>query len=238
MENFFRHENHAYPPSLSQFGDLLSGSKADIAAFLEEFSESVADSPSVDVLVLDGAAIVCMLKPVGSITFQQYADSVFLPYLKSLLKDVPHLDVMWDVYTDDSLKSSTRERHGKGIRRCVASTNTVPGNWQEFLSASEKKKTELFEFLATQAAEHLVTEKEVFLTCKQNVLTCCIRRDLSTLSPCTQEEADSRRFLHMANAVKKGYKNVMIRTVDTDVLVLAVYSASFAKKSSYGWRLA
>ena len=81
-----------------------------------------------------------MLKPVGSITFQQYADSVFLPYLKSLLKDLLRLDVVWDVYTDDSLKSSTRERHGKGIRRRVASTNTVPGNWQEFLHVSKEKK--------------------------------------------------------------------------------------------------
>jgi len=56
----------------------------------------------------DGAAIICMLKPTGSMTFKQYAESVFLPYLNSLLKDILRLDVVWDVYTDDSLKSSTR----------------------------------------------------------------------------------------------------------------------------------
>jgi len=98
LENFIQHENHSYPPSLSQFGDLRSGTKAGIAACLEEFSESVADCPAVDVMVLDGAAIVCMLKPTGSMTFKQYADSVFLPYLNSLLKDILRLDVVWDVY--------------------------------------------------------------------------------------------------------------------------------------------
>ena len=159
LENFFQHENHSYPPSLSQFGDLRSGTKADIAACLEEFSESVADCPEVDVMVLDGAAIICMLKPTGSMTSKQYADSVFLPYLNSLLKDILRLrlDVVWDVYTDDSLKSSTREKRGKGIRRRVASTNTVPGNWQEFLRVPENK-SELFQYLTTQAAENLSTK--------------------------------------------------------------------------------
>ena len=230
LENFFKHENHSYPPSLSQFGDLRLGTKADIAACLEEFGESVRDRPAVDVLVLDGAAIVCMLKPTGSMTFKQYADSVFLPYLKSLLKDVLRMDVVWDVYTDDSLKCSTREKRGKGIRRRVGPTNTVPGNWQEFLRVPENK-SELFQYLATQAAENLSAEKEVFLTCKQNVLTCCIHRDLSMLSPCTQEEADSRMFLHVGDAIAKGYRKVMIRSVDSDVLVLAVYCASFAKQA-------
>ena len=59
-----------------------------MAACLEEFSESVADCPEVDVMVQDGAAIICTLKPTGSM---QYADSVFLPYLNSLLKDILRL---------------------------------------------------------------------------------------------------------------------------------------------------
>lgn len=226
LENFFKHENHAYPPSLSQFGNLRSGTKSDIAACLEEYSPSIADSPVVDVLVLDGAAIICMLKPTGSMTFNQYAENVFLPYLKSRLKDVMRIDVVWDVYTEDSLKSSTRERRGKGIRRRVTPTTLIPGNWQEFLRVSENK-TELFTFLATKTSESLTTEKEVILTCKQNVLSCCINRDLSALSPCTQEEADSRLFLHVADAVAKGYQKVMVRSVDSDVLVLAVYCATF-----------
>ena len=103
-------------------------------------------------------------------------------------------------YTDDSLKSSTREKRGKGIRRRVASTNTVPSYWQEFLRVPENK-SELFQYLATQAAENLSTKKEVFLTSNQNVLTCSIHQNVSGLSPSTQEEADSRMFLHVGDAI-------------------------------------
>ena len=149
LDNFFRHENHAYPPSLSQFGDLRLGTKSDLVRCLEEMRDSLRDISSVDVLVLNGSAIVCMLKPVGPMTFLEYAESVFFPYIRSHLTYVTRLDVVWDVYIDDSLKSSTRERRGKGVRRRVAPTSKVPGNWQEFLRVSENK-SELFEFLAIQ----------------------------------------------------------------------------------------
>jgi len=112
----------------------------------------------------------------------------------------------------------------------VASTNTVPGNWQEFLRVPENRP-ELFQYLATQAAENLPTKKEVFPTYKQNVLTCSIHQDVSGLSPSTQEEADSKMFLRVGDAIAKGHQKVMIRSVDSDVLVLAVCCASLAKEA-------
>ena len=42
------------------------------------------------------------------------------------------------------------------------------------------------------------------------------------LSPCSYEEADIRMMVHIADAVDKGHNSIMIRTVDTDVVVLAV----------------
>jgi len=36
------------------------------------------------------------------------------------------------------------------------------------------------------------------------------------------EEADTRIFVHMADAVKEGLRSILIRTVDTDVVVLAI----------------
>ena len=50
-------------------------------------------------------------------------------------------------------------------------------------------------------------------------------RDVSGLAPCTHEEADTRILLHLEDAVKQGYNKVSIRTVDTNVVVLAVASA-------------
>ena len=83
--------------------------------------------------------------------------------------------------------------------------------------------TELFSFLATSVTA-LDTDKQIISTHRSNVL-CIQPRDISCLVPCTHEEADTRILLHLDDAVKEGYTKVSIRTVDTDVLVLAVTAA-------------
>ena len=40
--------------------------------------------------------------------------------------------------------------------------------------------------------------------------------------PCNDEEADTRVFLHATNMAGIGHQRVVIRFVDTDVLVLAI----------------
>ena len=221
MDNFFKHENHAYPPSLSQLGKLRLGTKADLTDCLEKLSTSEGEAPPVDAVILDGAAIINMLRPVGAKTFQDYATLVFLPYIKAQLANVSRVDIVWDVYRQDSLKTTTREKRGKGVRRRVAAANSIPGNWQEFLRIDDNK-TELFDFLAHEVVENLSTQKEVFSTCGQNVLCSRVHQDVSSLAPCTHEEADTRMFLHAIDAANKGHRRLMLRTVDTDVVVLAV----------------
>ena len=44
------------------------------------------------------------------------------------------------------------------------------------------------------------------------------------MSTCSHEEADSRRLLHISHAAQQGHHQVLIRTVDTGVVVLAVYA--------------
>jgi len=64
-----------------------------------------------DCTVLDGAVIV-----TGVTTFQQHADEVFIPYLKKQLQSIRRMDIVWDTYITASLKESTREKRGKGVR--------------------------------------------------------------------------------------------------------------------------
>ena len=113
-----------------------------------------------DVIKLDGAAIINMLKAIGVKTFQDYAKHVFLPFIKAQLRNVTRIDTIWDVYLEDSLKSTARENRGRGIRRRVAPSNTIPGNWQEFLRLADNKN-ELFDFLAHEVVENLSGEKYV-----------------------------------------------------------------------------
>ena len=125
------------------------------------------DAPSSDVIILDGAAVINMLKPVGAKTFQEYSTHVFLPYIRSQLRNATRVDIVWDVYLEDSLKSDTREKRGKGVRRRVAPASTIPGNWQEFLRLADNK-TELFRFLAHQVRRQKITQ----LVKDKRALTC------------------------------------------------------------------
>ena len=43
-----------------------------------------------------------------------------------------------------------------------------------------------------------------------------------SLFPCTQEEADTRIFLHVKNASGNGHCKVLVRSVNTDVVVIAI----------------
>nr|XP_006824169.1 PREDICTED: ankyrin repeat and KH domain-containing protein mask-like [Saccoglossus kowalevskii] len=45
---------------------------------------------------------------------------------------------------------------------------------------------------------------------------------MSSLSPCSHEEADTPMMVHVADSVSKGHQEVMIRTVDTNVVVLFI----------------
>ena len=58
---------------------------------------------------------------------------------------------MWDTYSADSLKESTREKRGQGVRRKVAGQTKLPSNWSQFLR-DPANKTELFGFLSSKVA--------------------------------------------------------------------------------------
>ncbi len=66
MSDFFRHENHAFPPSLSEAGKLCQGSKSDIVDCLLNHGSKLVEMPAVSAKVFDGAALVHMLMPKGS----------------------------------------------------------------------------------------------------------------------------------------------------------------------------
>jgi glycyl-tRNA synthetase (class II) len=56
--------------------------------------------------------------------------------------------------------------------------------------------------------------------------------NLSSLAPCSHEEADTRILLHLANAVACGHISVLIRTNDSDVVVLAVRVTQILKNQT------
>ena len=225
LDEFFRHENQACPPSLSDAGKMHLCSKSDLLVCLEGIVEAQSDAPVVSCVVLDGAVIVQMLKPGTATTFQEYAHQVFIPYVEGQLRRVGRLDLIWDSYKEGSLKMATREKWGKGVRRHVVSNAVLPGNWQSFLRV-DANKVELFSFLSKELVKTVNAQAKKLVVTDGEAVVCLPRQDdESTLAPCSQEEADTRIMLHVAHAAAHGHCQIQIRTVDTDVVVLAVMVA-------------
>jgi len=55
-----------------------------------------------------------MLKPGIAKTFGEPAHQVCISYVERQFRRVSHLDLIWDSYKDDSLKTATPGKQGKG----------------------------------------------------------------------------------------------------------------------------
>ena len=154
-------------------------------------------------------------------TFAEYATNTFARYFSAKLQHVKRIDIVWDEYMEASLKATTRHKRGQGVRQRVAPGNKLPRNWMEFLR-NGRNKQELFRLLAQCAASIRSGEKQVVSSHGQGVLSTVLLEDVFLLAPCKQEGADTRMFLHVADAVWSGLVRIVVRSVDTDVLVLAV----------------
>ena len=117
----FRAGTQATPPSLSQGCKIRLGTKADLLHSLPIEEYQTANAPVVQSKFLDDAAVVQMLNTGTASTFQQYFDTVFSSYITTQLQTAHRVDVVFDTYIQNSLKCTTRQKRGKGVRRRVAS---------------------------------------------------------------------------------------------------------------------
>ena len=82
LDHYFSHKYQTCPPLLSARGKLKLGIKSDIGRCLEDVPRKEDDiTPSVDVVMLDGPAMLCVLKPAASGTFREYACPGCVPTL-------------------------------------------------------------------------------------------------------------------------------------------------------------
>ena len=162
-----------------------------------------------------------MLKPGHYKTFQQYREEVFLSYVQQQLKlHVNRIDIVWGAYNTNSLKTHTREKRGNGERRRVEPNSPIPTNWDGFLRVDKNKK-ELFTFLTATCSTADCLDKKAMSSYDQSVVSNT-SGDIGDLSPCTHEKADTRIFVHCVDSVRESNERLMIRTVYTDLAVIAI----------------
>jgi len=132
--------------------------KSDLLKCLKKISNVVQiEKPPIDCVILDGAAIVQMLKSSYNMSFSHYARNVFRKHIYAYLENSTGVDVVFDVYKSDSLKAGRRVERGNGVRRRVMPEGKVPTDWFNFLRV-DKYKTELSDLLSSVITENEITE--------------------------------------------------------------------------------
>ena len=78
MADFFSHENQSYPPSLSNHGALRSGTKSELLVCVYELvpHHDTVKPHEAHMVILDGAAVVNMIKPQTPVSFDGYFTQV------------------------------------------------------------------------------------------------------------------------------------------------------------------
>ena len=207
--------------SITSKGKMHHGEKSEILDCIVP-KDLEQDKPITTAAVLDGAVIVQMLRPRNSVTFGDCITNELWPYIRSWMENNDRVDIVWDIYSKYSLKTGTREKRSGGTRRRVTLHTKIPGNWAEFLRVDLNKQELFVEIAKTLSLMELPEEKQLFNTLLDGCITSPSNVDVSAVAPCTQEEADSRIFLHVAAAASAGHRSIIIRTTDSDVVVLGV----------------
>lgn len=135
--------------------------------------------------------------------------SLFLTF--SQFQNASRVDLVWDRYLEDTLKGKTRGKWGKGVSRHVVARALIPRNWNDFLHV-DSNKTELYKFLSHALFDLFnQEEKQLVITDGESVLSKPPLDDLTPLSPCNHEEANSR-LLHVNHAAHYGHHKLAVDT--------------------------
>ena len=232
LEQILKHELLPVPISIADTsGALKSGNKSVVLEdILQDVDvrarvENVGESPA---LIIDGQALVQSMKTHGMKTFGDFADE-FVSTVVRKGAMYSRVDVLFDRYREQSIKSGTRSRRAKGqqpVRRVIENKDVpLPNNFSAFLSLNDNKK-DLAAFLSEQIILHAPTEKTVVTAggfLDENSVKCNDEfLDISALHA-SHEEADTRIVLHAIHCAKESTcSSVVVLASDTDVLLLLV----------------
>ena len=99
-----------FPPALSSFGEInFPSAKANL---MHEILIKYFNSPDdfdYDAAILDGAFLVYFLPPFPNQMFKQYSAKVH-DFLNAYFQTVTRIDLVFDVYIENSLKAATRAK--------------------------------------------------------------------------------------------------------------------------------
>ena len=216
----------------SVVGSLAKTAKSKLLDLLEKDIPPAENVPGNATWMIDAMALLQSLGTIPA-TFADLAMKAFDVATADFLSGFVRIDFVVDRYPTYSIKRCERSRRVKqGIVKINIANRLqkCPSQWKKYLSL-DNNKTNLSDFLLQEwirpeYAERLhhrlfyVTHdaKCTLLTSSDGVaVTAQCVADLE----CCHEEAATRLLLHAAHAATMGFASVVIRSPDTDVIILA-----------------
>ena len=213
-------------------GLYVKTSKSKLAEVLEKDVDPCAEKPDASVYILDGMALLQSIKNVPR-TFGDLAEYMLKLIIRTARNTV-RVDFVTDTYPELSIKNlerSKRAADGSYAVKITASAQHCPQKWAKYLALGSNKEA-LIKFFVTywqnDKYADSVGDKVIFVspkhTCyKLSKMSHKIRLERVEELCSTQEEADTKIFLHANHAAALGHSSILIKSSDTDVEVMALY---------------
>ena len=220
-------------------GGMVKTNKAQLMHHLESLAPPSDNStiPLMDAVhIVDGNALLqaCTHLPE---TFEEFAAQAF-----GCLPKSNEIHFVTDSYVAGSIKQCERTRRGQSTAFCIGGPKTkLPRDLKAFLHNSDNKR-QLIKLLLSEWSKYIgrlqgrtlyfVDEVDCWkLTSDGHTLDCVLIRELCS----DHEEADTRVILHCHHASRTSEQTtpIIVRSPDTDVLILLLSYASSVTQPLY-----
>ena len=164
-------------------------------------------------------------------SFDDYARFLYLAITRDA-ESFKRCDIITDRYFTESLKEGVQENRGSnGLVYPFDDSTPIPTKFESDFLSKSVNKTNLNKYLAGKflklhgnAYQILcITYDDTVIFNYENILT------ENLINICKVEEADPRIIRHAINSAQNGFKEIQIRTIDSDVVVLCFGYVSILK---------
>ena len=152
--------------------------------------------------------------------------------IMNLSKDCQRIDIVFDIYLENSIKASARKSRKKSIGPIPMSIDRdnqqIPSAIDSFW-ASESNKEALRMHYIKWVIKNYSGEMPIYLGGSlSGDIFGCKKVERGNISDalnlrCEHEEADDCLMLHIDDAVRAGYEKIIIASPDTGIFVTALY---------------
>ena len=200
---------------------------------------SESGPPTANGLIVDISTIIrshAAIVNLSSLTYSDFAKYI-LNYVETLATklQVERMDLVFDTYLNESIKSMTRDSRGQSCEILFDEDDLIKEKAESFLLNSENKTrfNALIQKHATNplfwqwSGEIVTTYGKKFWSRNEGV------REIGEWMDAVHEEADNRMLIHAKDMLDAGIKSIVIRTGDTDVIIIFLaYHLQFRQYSN------